>query len=171
MDKVGVFLCSGCGIGDAVDLEAVAKAAKGAGAAATLTHACCCAAEGLQAARDFVAGNALNGLVIGACAERARAEFALADPAGVHVALREHCAWSHPAGDEDTACWPRIWSHGAAHMKGCKPIGRCREISDTVWCWGGPDWARIAAAMGHPVLIERSDTLGGRLLLAAPENA
>jgi hypothetical protein len=34
MDKVGVILCSGCGIGDAVDLDAVAKAAAGSGAAA-----------------------------------------------------------------------------------------------------------------------------------------
>jgi quinone-modifying oxidoreductase subunit QmoB len=176
MDKVGVFLCSGCGIGDAVDLEAVAKAAKGAGAVATLTHACCCAAEGLQAARDFVAGNALNGLVIAACAERVkRAEFASLgfDPAGMYrIALREHCTWSHPAGDEDTFMLAEdLVRMGLARMKNCKPIVPLAEtISDTVLVVGagrtGLEAAKAAAELGHPVvLIERSDVVGGRLAL------
>jgi quinone-modifying oxidoreductase subunit QmoB len=176
MDKVGVFLCSGCGIGDAVDLEAVAKAAKEGGAAATLIHGCGCGAEGLQAARDLVSGNSLNGLVIAACGERAkRAEFASLgfDPAGMYrVSLREHCTWSHPANDEDTRMLAEdLVRMGLARMKNCKPIVPLAEtISDTVLVVGGGrtglEAARSAAELGHPVvLIESCDTLGGRLAL------
>ena len=37
MDKLGVFLCTGCGIGDGVDVDAVLEAANERGCTATLT--------------------------------------------------------------------------------------------------------------------------------------
>ncbi len=176
MDRVGVVLCSGCGIGDAVDLDAAAKAGAQSGAAATLIHECCCGAEGLHAIRDAVTGNALDGIVVAACSERAkRQEFSSLgfDPAGMYrVALREHCTWSHPAGDEDTRMLAEdLVRMGLARLKSCKPIvPPAAQISDTVLVVGGGraglEAARVAAGMGHPVvLIEKSDRLGGRLAL------
>ena len=49
MDTIGVFLCTGCGIGDAIDVDEVIEAADDVGCACTLTHACLCAPEGLDA--------------------------------------------------------------------------------------------------------------------------
>ncbi|HOC44421.1 MAG TPA: hydrogenase iron-sulfur subunit [Thermoanaerobaculales bacterium] len=174
MDRVGVILCGGCGIGDAVDLDAVAAAAAAAGAAATLVHPCCCAADGLEAIRAAVAAHALDGIVVAACSERAkRQELASLgfDPAGMwRVALREHCAWSHPAGDEDTRMLAEdLVRMGLARMRGCRPIVPvAAAVSDTVLVVGGGraglEAARVAAGLGHPVvLVEKGEALGGRL--------
>ena len=173
MDKIGLFLCSGCGIGDALDLDAVISESK-SGTAAVVTHECLCAPEGLQAIRDAVSGGELNGIVVGACAERAkREEFASLgfDPAGIYrVPLREHCTWSHEAGDEDTRMLAEdMIKMGVARIKNCKPIEPlAEEVSDTVLVVGGGrtglEAAKAAAALGHPVvLVEMTDALGGRL--------
>jgi quinone-modifying oxidoreductase subunit QmoB len=183
MERVGAVLCSGCGIGGAVDLEAVARAAAASGASATLTHGCCCSAEGLATIRSAVGEHALDAVVVAACGERAkRAEFASLgfDPAGmVRVALREHCTWSHLGGAEDTQMLAEdLVRMGLARAKSSSPIRPLSEpISDTVLVVGGGraglEAAKTAAALGHPVvLVERSQGLGGRLasqLSALPE--
>ena len=74
MDKLGVFLCTGCGIGDAVDVDEVIEAADEQGCAATLTHECLCAPEGLEAITASVSENELNGILVAACSERAKTE-------------------------------------------------------------------------------------------------
>ncbi len=173
MDKIGVFLCSGCGIGDAIDLEAVAGVASGA--ATTLTHPCLCAPEGLQAIRDAAVASGLNGLLIGACSERVKAEefnsLTSDELAMYRLALREHCTWSHPAGDEDTRMLAEdLVRMGMARLKNTKPIEPLTEtIAETVLVVGGGrtglEAATAADALGHPVvLVEKSDRLGGHLL-------
>jgi len=176
MDKNGVFLCSGCGIGEAVDLDAVAGIADECSAAATLTHECLCAPEGLAALTAAVSENELDGIVIAACSPRAKvAEFASLgfDSAGMYrVPLREHCAWSHEDGDEDTQMLAEdLIRMAMARMDGTKAIEPlAEEISGTVMIVGGGrtglEAALAAAGMGAPVvLIEESDSLGGRLAL------
>ena len=77
MDKLGDFLCTGCGIGEAIDVDEVFEAANDQGCACTLAHECFCSPEGLEAIRGAVAENGLNGLLVAACSERAKAvEFA-----------------------------------------------------------------------------------------------
>ena len=175
MDKVGVFLCSGCGIGDALDLDAVAGVADENGAATTLTHPCLCEEAGLDAVRAAAEEHGLNGLVLAACSDRAKVEEFATLPADdrpmFRICLREHCTWSHPAGDEDTQMLAEdLMRMGMARIKGMKPLTPMEnEISDTVLVVGGGraglEAARTAAGLGHPVvLIEKSDELGGRLL-------
>ena len=65
MDKLGVFLCTGCGIGDGVDVEKIMEAANEKGCAATLTHECLCAPEGIEAVKGSIAENGLNGILLG----------------------------------------------------------------------------------------------------------
>ena len=60
MDKLGVFLCTGCGIGDALNADKVIEAANEKGCTATLTHECLCAPEGLAAIRASVSGNDIS---------------------------------------------------------------------------------------------------------------
>ncbi len=174
MEKVGVFLCSGCGIGEALDMDSVIEAANEVGCACTLTHECLCAPEGLDAIKASVAENGLNGILVAACSERAKtSEFAaltVDGPSMFRVALREHCTWSHPAGDEDTNMLAQdMVKMGLARLDGVKPITPlAEEISETVLVVGsgraGLDAALTAAGLNHPVvLVEKDDHLGGRL--------
>ena len=74
IDTVGVFFCSGCGIGDTIDMEALDGVATEAGAATTLTHPCLCEEAGVKAIRDAVAEHSLDGVVVAACSERSKRE-------------------------------------------------------------------------------------------------
>ena len=162
MDKVGVFLCSGCGIGDALDLDAVAGIADENGAATTVTHPCLCEAEGLELVHSTAEEQGLNGLLVCACSERAKTEEFAALPADdrpmFRVCLREHCTWSHPAGDEDTqALAEDLVRMGMARIKGMKALTPIdNEISDTVLVVGGGraglEAARTAAGLGHSAI-------------------
>jgi quinone-modifying oxidoreductase, subunit QmoB len=109
-----------------------------------------------------------------ACSERVKTEEFLSlgySTAGMYrVPFREHCTWSHPAGDEDTqALAEDLVRMGVVRLKKSKLIEPlAEEISDTVMVIGGGrtgiEAALAAAGMGHPVvLVEKSDVLGGRL--------
>ncbi len=174
MDKLGVFLCTGCGIGEAVDVDEVIEAANEHGCACTLTHECFCGPEGLEAIKSTVADNALNGILVAACTERVKTkEFAaltVDGPSMFRMAVREHCAWSHADGDEDTTMIAQdMVRMGLARLSGFKAIEPlAEEISDTVMVVGsgraGLEAALTAAGLGHPVvLVEKDDHLGGLL--------
>ena len=173
MEKLGVFLCSGCGIGEAVDLDAVAEVADEKGAATTLTHPCLCEADGLGTIRSTAETEELDGLLVCACSQRAkRREFEnLSDdgmPAVYRIGLREQCTWSHSAGDEDTQMLAEdLIRMGLARLENTKALTPLdEEVDETVLVVGGGraglEAARTAAGLGHPVvLIEKSDELGG----------
>jgi quinone-modifying oxidoreductase subunit QmoB len=175
MDKTGVFICSGCGIGDALDLDAVGSVADERGATTTLSHPCLCDDEGLEAIRSAVAENSLDSILVAACSDRAKApEFDSLTtddgPSLARVVLREQCTWSHPAGEEDTQMLAEdLVRMGLARIKGVKGLQPLtEEVDDTVLVVGGGraglEAAKTAAAIGHPViLVEKADALGGRL--------
>ncbi len=179
MDKLGVFLCTGCGISDGVDVEQIIEAADEKGCTATLTHECLCAPEGIEAIRASVSENGLDGLLLAACSERVKAkEFApLADevPAVFRTAIREHCTWSHPAetegqdAEDTTMLAQDLVRMGLARLSGMKAIEPLDlEINETVMVVGsgrtGLEAALTAARLGHPVtLIEAASELGGLL--------
>ncbi len=179
MDKLGVFLCTGCGIGDALNIDEVIEAANEKGCTATLTHECLCAPEGLAAIRASVSENGLNGLLLAACSDRAKAnEFAPLKaevPAVFRSAIREHCTWSHPSGGEgqdaeDTTMLAQdLVRMGLARLAGMKEIVPLDlEIAETVLVIGsgraGLDGALTASGLGHlVVLIEEGSKLGGHL--------
>jgi quinone-modifying oxidoreductase subunit QmoB len=174
MDTIGVFLCTGCGIGDAIDVDEVIEAADDVGCACTLTHECLCAPEGLEAIKGAVSENDLDGVLLAACSERAKTrEFATLTedgPSMVRVAVREHCTWSHEAGNEDTTMLAQdLVRMGLARLSGVTAFEKLdEEISDTVLVVGGGrtglEAALAAAGLGHPVvLVEKEDHLGGLL--------
>ena len=174
MEKTGLILCSGCGIGDALDFDAISEVATENGAATTLIHECLCAHEGLEALKATVPEHELDGVLVCACSERAKTEeFASLgfDAASMYrIALREHCTWSHPAGEEDTQMLAEdLVRMGFARMQSAKPIEPLSEdVDDTVLVVGGGragmEAALAAAGMGHSVvLVEKTDALGGRL--------
>ena len=104
-EKFGAYICSGCGIGDALDVEGLAGIATKEGKAAVCkTHACLCSEEGLALINGDISGEGLDGVVIAACSPRVKVEeFTFEASIFVErVNLREHVAWCHEAGDEDT---------------------------------------------------------------------
>jgi quinone-modifying oxidoreductase subunit QmoB len=174
MDKLGVFLCTGCGIGDAIDVDEVIEAADDRGCAMTLTHECLCAAEGLEAIKSSVSENELDGILVAACSERVKTEeFAslTADgPVIFRSAIRDHCTWSHEKGHEDTTTLAQdMVRMGLARLEGMKSVPPIEEeINETVMVVGsgraGLEAAIAASGMGHSVvLVEHGDELGGML--------
>jgi quinone-modifying oxidoreductase subunit QmoB len=176
MDKLGVFLCTGCGIGEAIDVDQVIEAADEHGCGCTLTHECFCAPEGLEAIKSTVAENELDGILVAACTERVKTkEFnaLTADgPSMFRMAVREHCAWplKNAEEKEDTTMLAQdMVRMGLARLDGVKAIEPlAEEISDTVMVVGsgraGLEAALTAAGLSHPVvLVEKDDKLGGLL--------
>ncbi len=174
MERIGVFLCSGCDIGKAVDLEALAGVAGEEGAAWVVSHHTLCEPEGLETIRHKLEEDAVDGLLLGACSPRCRADVLCEACLGVPVeraALREHVAWSHVPLDEDTqALAEDLVRMGLARAATVKPPEILDEpVEDTVLVVGGGlagmEAALAASALGKPVvLVEAREALGGFLL-------
>ncbi len=172
MDRIGVFLCTGCGLGDALDIASLTATA-GEGGRSCATHACWCSPEGVGAMHAAIADGGLNGVLIAACSVRAKTEEFRFDPTRIvleRVALRELAVWSHPAGHEDTQMLAddllRMGLARLAKIKESTPLAEA--IDRTVLVVGGGvaglEAALAAAGAGHPVvLVEAGATLGGHL--------
>ncbi len=172
MDRIGVFLCSGCGIGDSLDMEALADTASELNAAHCDTHACLCGPEGVGRIRAALDEGTIDSVLIAGCSPRAKAkEFQIdLDVPVERVSLREQVTWPLPAGEEDTQMLgDDLLRMGMARLTRVKPpVPLSEEIADTVLVVGGGvaglEAARAASGAGHPVvLVDRADTLGGRM--------
>ena len=51
MERLGLMLCTGCGIGESLDANALGEMANELGAASAVSHAALCGPEGLAAVR------------------------------------------------------------------------------------------------------------------------
>lgn len=102
--KYGVYLCSGCGIGDGIDMEALAKIATGEFKHEnTKIHPFLCGKEGVDMIKADIQGG-VNTVVIAACSNRAKHEEFRFGPDVIvdRVSLREQVVWTHKPGDEDS---------------------------------------------------------------------
>jgi quinone-modifying oxidoreductase subunit QmoB len=173
MERIGIFLCSGCGIGEAVDVEALASVAGELGGNPCVTHPCLCGPEGLETIRGAIAEHGLEGALIAGCSAREKVrEFQLDDGAFPveRVSIREQATWSHEAGDENTQMLAEdLLRMGHARLsRVTRPKVLEETIADTVLVVGGGlaglTAAEAAASNGHPViLIEKETTLGGSM--------
>ena len=169
--KVGAYICTGCGIGDALDVEALSKVAtKEKKLQICKTHPFLCGPEGVELIKqDLQEG--VDGVVIAACSQRVNTDVFDFGPSVVveRVNLREQCIWCHPANDEDTQMLAedqlRMGIVKAQQMEPPEPY-KVEEISRTVLVVGG-GLAGITAALeaakaGYPVvLVEKNASLGG----------
>ena len=167
--KTGVYLCSGCGIGDAVPMASLEAVAKTEYKLDPKTHACLCGDEGVAMIKGDIE-DGVNQVVIGACSSRVMTDrFGFEPIQVIRADLREKVIWSHPAGDEDTAAlaqdYLRMGLVQASKIKAPEPWTE-GEFSQAIMVLGGGvtglSAALQAAALGHDVLlVERSDQLGG----------
>ncbi len=96
MDKVyGAYLCTGCGIGDVLDVDGLKSAASEAGAEMQ-DHSCLCGAEGRALIKKDIADNGVNSVIVCACSPRVmQEEFTFGEGImTIRGNLREQVAWT-----------------------------------------------------------------------------
>lgn len=169
--RVGIYICSGCGIGDAVNVETLQKIGVGElKAPVCRIHEKLCEAAGLQMIQSDIAAENLNRIVVAACSGRVKTkEFSFGDKILTdRVNLREHVAWVMEPKHEDTQMAAEDYLRmGVARMRNSEPPeALVEEISRTVLVVGGGMTgmrAALAAAVAgnEAVLVEKESRLGG----------
>ena len=96
--KYGVYICEGCGIGEALDVEAIKAVADEEGLTAK-TNPILCGPEGVDFLKQEIEGG-VNTLVLCACSRRVHFDtFRFEGSIVERVNLREGVVWSHPRSE------------------------------------------------------------------------
>ncbi len=169
--KVGVYLCSGCGIGECINCDKLAQVASGEKKVPVCrTSPWLCSEENVKMIRKDIAAEKLNRVVIGACSQRNLSDVFNFEPEVFvdRVNLRENVAWTHKPGDEDTQMLAEDYLRmGIAKVRNCEiPEPFKKDINETVLVVGGGltgiTSALAAANAGFSVVLtEKEDKLGG----------
>jgi quinone-modifying oxidoreductase subunit QmoB len=97
--KYGVFICTGCGIGDVLDMEAL-KGVAGEEGFPVQTHEFLCGKDGVALIQKENKEKGINTMVVAACSRRVNFDIFRFDGCIVdRVNLREQVVWSHPRSD------------------------------------------------------------------------
>jgi quinone-modifying oxidoreductase subunit QmoB len=174
MENVGVFLCTGCEIGAALeDVDKLEEVCDEAGAKSFAKHECLCSPEGVATLHKAIDDGERDGVLIAACSQRAMTKELYVDPfkaQSFRLGMREQVAWSQKPGEEDTQMLAEdLLRMGVARVSKMEKAEKTDEaVERTVLVVGGGlaglTAAQAAAAMGHPVvLIEKAAELGGYL--------
>jgi len=179
--KYCAYICTGCGIGDSLDIEALTEVVSGEMSMECKTHSYLCGAEGRKLIEGDVAGG-VNTVVVGACSPRVMArEFDFGkDKITVRANLREQVVWSEvkPAEgqaphkeaaaflQETASDYMRMACTRAKKTLLPEPY-QLEDINKTILVMGGGlaglTAAKEAAAAGYSViLVEKEAQLGGK---------
>jgi quinone-modifying oxidoreductase, subunit QmoB len=183
MDKTYcAYVCTGCGIGDALDIEALNEVVTSEMSMECKSHECLCGSEGRALIEGDVKGG-VNTVVIGACSPRVmQKEFDFGDDKiTTRANLREQVVWAEgvPAeGEEPHAEAAELLQETAAdYMRmACTRAQKTElpeaykleeEMSRKILVMGGGlaglTAAKEAADAGYEVtLIEKESDLGGK---------
>jgi quinone-modifying oxidoreductase, subunit QmoB len=170
-DRTELFVCTGCGIGEALDAEALAGAAPDLPSPGRV-HGPLCIPEGLEALRHGLAEAEAKRVVIAACSERVNFDVFSAASLGVdlvgRVNIRELVAWSKPAAEDETQRLAEDYVRmGMIRTRWTrKPARQERDVITSLLVVGGGvtglTTAVEAAEAGHEVhLVEQESRLGG----------
>ncbi len=164
--KLCVYICTGCGIGDNLDIEALKKIAEEQNIECRV-HESLCSKAGVELIKnDINAG--FNTLVIAACSPRVNWDVFNFDGCIVErVNLREGVVWSHDPGEETQALAEDYLRMGIVKAQKTEiPEPYIEETSKTIMVVGGGvtgmTAAIEAAEAGYDVvLVEKEAELGG----------
>ncbi|MDD4272910.1 MAG: FAD-dependent oxidoreductase [Desulfobacter postgatei] len=93
--KYGVYICTGCGIGDTLDMKALAGVPDNEGVNCT-THPFLCSKEGVALIQKDIDDGKVNAMVIGACSRRVNFDvFNFPGCIIERANLREGVVWPH----------------------------------------------------------------------------
>ncbi len=97
--KYGVYICTGCGIGDALDIKDLCGVPEEEGLPVQ-THPFLCGKEGIELIKKDIEEKGTNTLVVAACSRRVNFDVFRFDGCIVDRAnLREGIVWSHPRSE------------------------------------------------------------------------
>jgi quinone-modifying oxidoreductase subunit QmoB len=183
--KIGVYICSGCGIGDALDMDALAKVAtKEYKVPVCQQNGFFCGKDGVEIIKKDIAENEVNYVVIAGCSGRVNYDVFDFGPSVVleRVNLRERVVWTQEPDDEDTQMMAEDYLRiTLAKLKNLE-LPEAYVLEDTsnkVMVVGGglagmTSALEVAKAGYEVVLVEKEDALGGWLKKSykiAPLNA
>jgi len=171
--KVGVYLCSGCGIGDSINCQQLAQVASNENKVPVCKISpWLCTEENVDMIKKDIDNEKLNRVVIGACSQRYLSDVFKFDPKVFvdRVNLRENVSWTHKPNDEDTQMLAEDYIRmGIAKVRNCEPPEPFKkDINETILVVGGGvtgmTSALAAAAAGYSVVLtEKEERLGGWL--------
>lgn len=169
--KVGVYLCSGCGIGESINCDGLSKVAAGeCKSSLCKIRSRLCSEEGVAEIRDDIKHEGLNRVVIGACSPRFLSDVFQFDSNVLvnRLNLRESVAWVHKPNDEDTQMLAEDYVRmGIAMVRNSEsPQAFKSEVNETILVVGGGvtglTSALASAKAGFSVvLVEKECSLGG----------
>ena len=164
--KLCVYICTGCGIGDGLDIEALKKVAEEKKVDCKVHESLCSKAGVDMIKSDINAG--YNTLVIAACSPRVNWDvFNFEGCIVERVNLREGVVWSHDPGEETQSLAQDYLKMGIVKaQKTDIPEPYLEETSKTILVVGGGitgmTAALEAADAGYDVvLVEKEAELGG----------
>ncbi|MBF8274468.1 MAG: methyl-viologen-reducing hydrogenase delta subunit [Magnetococcales bacterium] len=178
--KIGCYICTGCGIGEALDVKALGNiAAKEQKIPVVKNHEFLCGPEGINLIRNDMTAEGVNALVIVGCSHRVKTEeFRLGVAQMDRVDIRDKCLWvlDVPEGDKTAkedrqmmaSDYVRIGCVKVKKMNDPKPFEAPTPFSKDVLVVGG-GIAGLSAALevaqtGYNVLlVEKEETLGGKV--------
>jgi quinone-modifying oxidoreductase subunit QmoB len=183
--KYGVYICTGCGIGDSLDIEALCEVPEEEGYPVT-THPFLCGKEGIELLKKDIEEKGTNTFVIAACSRRVNFDVFQFDGCIVdRVNLREQVVWSHPRSEfpalteeekEDEDKFDRVQMLGEDYVRmGMARVekielpvpelleaGVCKKIMVIGGGITGISAAIDAAKAGYAVtIVEKEASLGG----------
>jgi len=102
--KIGVYICKGCGIAEAVEVDKLVEVAeKEYKVPVCKTHDFLCGPDGLNLIKGDIEGEGVNAMLIVACSPRAKHnEFSFNGTVVERANIRELVAWSQPPKEEET---------------------------------------------------------------------
>lgn len=168
--KIGVYICSGFGIGEVIDCNKLAEDIK----ALPNIQLCkvienLCTEAGADIIKNDIQAEGLTGLVIGASSPRYHNDiFNFDDIVMERVSLRELVAWTHEPMQTETHLLALDYiKMGIAKVSASSlPEPMVLDINDTVMVVGGGvtglNAALSCSKAGYPVvLVEKENELGG----------
>ncbi|WP_040333221.1 hydrogenase iron-sulfur subunit [Candidatus Magnetobacterium casense] len=170
--KIGVYICTDCGIGESLNIEELEKVAKNElRAPVCKTHPFLCSDEGVQVIRDDINKEGVNKIVIAACSARVNTDVFDFDQylyVTERVNIREHVVWTQPPNTETTqAIANDNMRMGITRISKAEvPIPRTTDVERTVMVVGGGNAGltaalEVAAAGYKAVIVEKGASLGG----------
>ena len=172
-DKIGVFICTGYGIAEALDVDALCEVATGEYSVPFCTTIESCEGAGLAAINEAIKAESLTKVVIAGISPRRYADTAFPPDVIVEkVGIREQVVWCLPPNDEDTqmAAEDNLRMYLAKVQKTAPlvPFEAEEEISKDLLVVGGGVAGLTAgleaAKAGYKVtLVEKTESLGGWL--------
>jgi quinone-modifying oxidoreductase subunit QmoB len=172
-DKIGVFICTGYGIAEALDVDALEKVATGEYNVPFCKTVKTCEGPDLEAIKADIESEGLTKAVIAGISGREGGDGSF--PQGViveYVALRDHVVWTQPPNEEDTQMmaedYLRMYIAKVQKMGLLEPFQSEEELDKSILVVGGGitgmTSALEAARAGYHVrLVERAEALGGWL--------